>query len=194
MATFRQDSFAGGMLSPSLEGRTDFDKRLTGARVIRNFFITPYGTLRRRPGVRFVRNIYGGNAPLSSATPAGQDNAVRLVTFRGRGNTDTLLIFAHNRVYAAPNGDLSSGAVKLVTPGAAPWRGRDLNPNAAIGAPGIKWSQVGNRLLVTHPSYEPQYIVEPETPGGEWTRVRGDTLVDAPDLSTFTAEYVAAED
>ena len=57
MATFRQTSFIGGQLSASLEGRTDYDKRLAGARLIRNFFVTLYGTLRRRPGIRLTETV-----------------------------------------------------------------------------------------------------------------------------------------
>ena len=190
MATFRQTSFIGGQLSGSLEGRTDYDKRLAGARLIRNFFVTPYGTLRRRPGIQFTRAVYGPGG-LNSTSPTSADAQTRLVTFRGRGNTDTLLVFSHRAVYAIPNGD--TAATRLITP-QPPWRGRYLNPDPSRGdRPGIKWSQSGNRLLVTHPLYEPQYIVEPEVPGGEWALVPGDTLVDAPALSTFAAEYVAAE-
>lgn len=188
MAVFRQTSFIGGMLSPSLEGRTDYDKRLAGARLIRNFFVTPYGTLRRRPGVRFLADVYGGIN--EAAAPGGEDDQARLITFRGRGNVDTLIVLSHLSAAAIRNGNVAE-TKRVVTP----WKGRDLNPDPARGdRPGVKWSQTGNRLLITHPDYEPQYLVEPSEARGEWTLVAGDTLVAAPELSTFTAEYATAEE
>ena len=75
MATFRQSSFIGGMLSPSLEGRTDYDKRLAGARRIENFIVSRFGTLRRRAGMQFMTNAYGSDSLFGAGgvtTPSGE--------------------------------------------------------------------------------------------------------------------------
>ena len=188
MATFRQNSFAGGMLSPSLEGRTDNPKRLAGARRIHNFFVTPFGTLRRRPGIRFVDTLYGNDGLLEIALPDSGDRKVRMIDFRGSDNVDVLLVLSHMKGIALRNGS-TTGAEPFDTP----WQGQHLEPRPFDGTqPGIKWSQSGNRLLVTHPEYQPRYLVAPETDADSWTVVLGDTLVDAPELAHFDANYVAA--
>ena len=334
MPVYRQSSFIGGMLSPSLEGRTDYDKRLAGARRIHNFFVTPYGTLRRRPGVRFMANAYGSgslfgsgglpdvagsgetkniNAILPSvrssgiealwrnttfiagntmqihvhatglavsrrtftwrptvqnfielmiANPTGYthqwvgddgkvlniwflfsaglpsqvwtevangvpirflearvwgapgqsrvnvqslsldtdaeaitpdpdpevdpaDIDLRYIPFRGHDNTDTLLVLGHLLGRAIINGDAATAKQF-----AHPWKGRDLRPDPQnTRKPGIKWSQSGGRLLITHPDYEPMYLVAPATEAEDWTVKSGTQPVTSPDLNTFSADY-----
>ena len=193
MATYRQSSFEGGMLSPSLEGRTDFDKRLAGARRIHNFIVTPFGTLRRRAGIRFLAEVFArpgqsAGAHLSSQSrPAAGDDAVRLITFRNRDSEDTLLVLAHHTCRAIPNGILAASHEF-----STPWPGSALTPDPFDGSkPGIKWSQSGNRILVTHPDYEPTYLIAP-TEGTQWRTGSGADLVSAPEVSSFTAEYIAA--
>ena len=189
MAVFRQNSFIGGALSPSLEGRTDFDKRLAGARRIHNFFVTPYGTLRRRPGMRFLARVYGDIN--DGDVPAGADLAARLITFRGRDNVDTLIILTHMKAAALPNGRIAD-MVRFD----APWQGRHLRPDPFDGSkPGVKWSQSGARMLITHPEYAPRFIVAPEDPAvSTWSVVGGNLLEEAVALTGFQGEYIAAGD
>lgn len=52
MPIIRQDSFAGGELSPSLWARTGLDRYRIGARQLKNFIVTPSGSAANRPGGR----------------------------------------------------------------------------------------------------------------------------------------------
>jgi hypothetical protein len=62
-------SFAGGELTPFLNGRVDFDKYSIGCRTLENFFIHPHGPAQNRSGFRFV------------AEAKGNTNNVQLIPF-----------------------------------------------------------------------------------------------------------------
>lgn len=47
-------SFIGGILTPKLEGRVDYNKYGVGCRVLNNFIVTPTGGIYKRPGLRFI--------------------------------------------------------------------------------------------------------------------------------------------
>ena len=182
MAVFKQTSFIGGALSPSLEGRTDYEKRLAGARRIHNFFVTPYGSLRRRPGIRYEADVYTNY--FAGPQPSTTNRRTRLLVFREPDNTDTLIVLSH--LYGVA---LRGGNARRIRSFTTPWEGRHLNPSP-IGAtsPGIKWSQTGNRILVTHPEYTPTYIVKNQD--SSWSTVLGDATVEEVNSSEFLADYV----
>lgn len=194
MAVYRQTSFVGGMLSPSLEGRTDYKKRLAGARLIHNFLVTPYGTLRRRPGIRYAADVYGSRSninPTNPTTLADGNAQARLIQFRGHDNQDHLIVLTHMKATIINNGDVGN-AVTINTP----WEGKHLRPDPTDSdKPGVKWSQSGTRLLITHPDYEPTYLVAPQVSGGSWAQQRASAVDStiAVDSSVFSADYVAAE-
>lgn len=50
----RQNSFAGGLISPELFGRADLDKFHVGAKTILNFIPLPHGPVQSRPGSEYV--------------------------------------------------------------------------------------------------------------------------------------------
>ena len=190
MSVYRQNSFIGGMLSPSLEGRTDYEKRLAGARIIENFFVTPYGTLRRRPGMRYVADIYTHLSRFGPEDVSASDRAARLLTFRGADNVDVLIVLSHLAGVAMRNGD-AEDIKSFVTP----WKGRDLAPDPHDGTrPGVKWSQSGNNILVTHPAYRPRYIRAPSDESAEWLVVDGSVPLDALNAGSFFGNYIADED
>ena len=73
------------------------------------------------------------------------------------------MVFGHLRcrVIVATN-LLSGGATSALT---TPWQGRHLHPDAFGGVePGLKWSQAGEFLLITHPEYKPRYLKIGDTP------------------------------
>ena len=190
MPVFRQNSFVGGALNPSLEGRTDFAKRLAGARRIHNFLVTPYGTLRRRPGFRTVGRLYGSGGLLATGSPSAPDLKGRVLTFRDKDNIDVLIVLGHRKGVALRSGRRNEAAAR--TRFDTPWAGRDLNPDPFDGTkPGIKWAQSGRRLLITHPDYPPLYIIAPEREDRDWTTSPAELLLDQLALSQFSAEYVA---
>ena len=144
MAVVRQNSFAGGMLSRSLEGRDDLDRRRAGARLIENFIVTPYGSLRKRPGL----DVYWTEGSIPG----------RLVAFRAREQSQYLLAFYNYfvRIFFGlnPNGNAHQ-LFRLNTP----WSFQELAPRINDPAkPGIKWVQDLDRLIVTHPTHAPRVI------------------------------------
>jgi hypothetical protein len=54
IVNYIQASFAAGVLTPKLAGRTDLSKYKTGLASLHNFLVSPYGCVFRRPGTRFV--------------------------------------------------------------------------------------------------------------------------------------------
>lgn len=54
-----QPSFAGGELSPNLQGRVDLNKYAVGLRRLENFVVHPHGGLTRRPGMEFIARAKG---------------------------------------------------------------------------------------------------------------------------------------
>ena len=63
-------SFTAGELTPWLAGRADLDPVSRGASRLRNFLVSPFGGLRRRPGTRLV------------ARAGCTEGGVRLVSFK----------------------------------------------------------------------------------------------------------------
>lgn len=54
MPDYIQQSFNGGELSPKILGRVDYEKYVTGAKLLRNWVPTPQGPLQNRPGTEFI--------------------------------------------------------------------------------------------------------------------------------------------
>ena len=143
MAVVRQNSFGGGMMSRSLEGRDDVEKRRQGARRIENFIVTPYGSLRKRPGFTSVPTF---------SLPAHPGHGSRLVGFRSTSSSHYLLLFTNFNLHVLFNGT-------VIRELGSPWSGLDIMPDPNDPAkPGIKWVQDLDKLLVTHPNYEPRVI------------------------------------
>ena len=46
------NSFNAGELSPKMLGRNDVSQYGKGCEKLKNFFVTPYGSVERRPGTR----------------------------------------------------------------------------------------------------------------------------------------------
>lgn len=57
MVAANQSSFSGGEMAPSFWGRTDLERYRVGARSIENMVVTQLGSLKRRPGLKFVREL-----------------------------------------------------------------------------------------------------------------------------------------
>lgn len=126
MPAFRQPSFAGGELSPTLWGRTDLAKYGHGLRSARNFFISPHGAALNRPGTAYLGEVKDSS------------KKVRLVPF----------IYSDTQSYVLEFGNLyvriwSYGV--LVAEVVTPYLEADL--------PRLKFAQVGDVLALAHGSY-----------------------------------------
>lgn len=54
--------FNAGELSPKMIGRNDVSQYSKGCRTLKNFLVTPYGSVERRPGTRFVAYAKSSNS------------------------------------------------------------------------------------------------------------------------------------
>lgn len=145
MSTARQNSFLGGMLSPLLEGRDDFKRTKDGARIIRNFLVTSYGSLVKRPGTRYIADAQEGGR-------TDQYGVTRLYTFAISRSEEYVLEFTHLkcRVYV-------DGRAEEIFD--TPYSGEDLISDPLNDSrPGLKFAQNQNRLLITHPEYKPRIL------------------------------------
>ena len=54
-----QNSFVGGVLDPSLFGRTDISNYHAGAAMLENVVVLPQGGVKRRPGLKYIAPVVG---------------------------------------------------------------------------------------------------------------------------------------
>ncbi len=135
--SFMQPSFAGGELSPSLQGRVDLARYAIGLKTCRNFVVMPYGGVSNRPGFRYL-----GACKYS-------DRTVRLIPFSF--NTEQTYIIELGHQYARFHRDgitIEDGGspVEVVTP----YDEADLFK--------IKYVQSADVLTLVHNDYPPQQI------------------------------------
>lgn len=99
-------NFAKGEIAPELEARFDVDAYSAGVRQARNVRIRKYGGLEKRPGTRFVAEVFDATQP------------VRLMPFQ----------FSFEQAYAL---ELGQGYVRVAALG-----GMVLNPELAVAGIG----------------------------------------------------------
>jgi len=135
--SYLQPSFAGGELSPSLQGRVDLARYAISLKTCRNFVVQPYGGVSNRPGFHYV------NACKYPGRP------VRLIPFSF--NTEQTYIIELGDRYARFHRDgetvMDGGSpVELSTPYATQVLFK------------IKFVQSADVLTLVHPSYKPRQI------------------------------------
>jgi len=82
-ASFAQTNFTAGELSPKLRGRVDIRKYANGAETVSNFYVMPYGGIRKRGGTNYIWN------------QKDQANAARLVPFSFSTTQSYMLEFSN---------------------------------------------------------------------------------------------------
>lgn len=134
MSTFRQLSFAGGEISPSLYGRVDIVKYATGLRTCRNTIIKKHGGSSNRPGTEYI-----------GATKFTSTKRARLIPFK----------FSADQTYVIEFGDqyirfFRDGA--QIMSGLSPYE--IASPYLEADLPTLNYDQSGDVITLTHPSYE----------------------------------------
>lgn len=176
-------SFAGGELSPEMQGRIDDNHYQTGAALIKNFWVLPQGPVVNRPGTNFICEAkYSGLTPrlipftFSTTQTMVLEFGWNYIRFHTAGAT---LLFSVPAAYnGATNyvvGDLvTSGGnyyyCKANTVGNTPpnfiyWyplpadRTYEIpSPYAAADVTNIHYVQSNDVLTLVHPSYPPQEL------------------------------------
>ena len=127
------NSFNAGELSPKMIGRSDVSQYSKGCKQLRNFLVTPYGAVERRPGTKFI-----GVAKHS-------DRNVRLIRF----------IFSSNIAYVCEFGDYyirfyHHGEVVLNDDSSI----LELSsPYSASELPAIQYVQSADVMTIVHPDH-----------------------------------------
>ncbi len=131
--------FTAGELSPWLSTRFDLQAYQRGAALLRNFFVQPYGGLRRRHGTAFV-----GAAAVQNA------DAIRLFSFHYSETDAMLLEFYPGGMRVYRNGALLQvdGAPYVLS---VPW-------TTAAQIASLRLTQVNDTVFATCPGYPPMGI------------------------------------
>jgi hypothetical protein len=129
MVPFRQASFAGGEIAPSLSGRSDVARYGVSLRTCRNFLITPQGGALNRPGTTFVAEVKDST------------KRVRLVPFFYTDTDVYFLEFGNLYIRVFKNG-------APVTSGGSPYE--VVTTYAEAELPYLKFAQVGDVLYIAH--------------------------------------------
>ncbi len=151
-ATQLQNNFSAGELSPVMDARSDIGKYFAGCRILQNFIVLPQGGAFRRPGSEYI-----------DAAPRS-DLAVRLIPFIFSDTDAYVLEFSHRtlRFYKTVAG--VSGLI-LDDDDATPTR--LVSPYAANELALLKYTQTGDVMYITHPSYKPRRLIR--TDDNSWT-------------------------
>jgi hypothetical protein len=135
--SFLQPSFAGGELSPSLQGRVDLARYAISLKTCRNFIVQPYGGVSNRPGFHYV----------NACKTAGK--AVRLIPFSF--NTEQTYIIELGDKYARFHRDgitIEDGGVPVEV--VTPYGEADLFK--------VKYVQSADVLTLVHPDHQPRQL------------------------------------
>jgi len=133
-ASWIQNSFNAGELSPQLKGRPDIDKYKNGCETVLNFIPQIYGPAQKRPGTRFVSEV---------KTSA---NVTRLIPFEYSSSDAYVLEFGNLYIRFYTHGG-------VLLNGGTPYEIVSPYPTAAVDK--IHYAQSADVLYMAHPDYPP---------------------------------------
>lgn len=148
----RQASFAGGEISPDLHGRTDLDTYAKSLKSCKNFIVTPYGTLRNRPGFKFLGHTKN-------------NKQARLIPFRYDKDNNFILEFTPAAFRVWKDGELQvvdGGSGTFLPTG---WW------SSVVKIQNLDFTQMGRGMVITEiseNSFEEPYFLEWDG-GTAWT-------------------------
>lgn len=152
-ANLIKSTFTSGVLDARLAGRVDIGHYEKGLQTGNNILITPYGSIRRRPGLRWISTLVnpGGVSPRLlpfSYKTREEEYCLVLGENAGAPATGKMFFFLNGAQLTNING---SGNDWLVTP----W------PVAA--APYVRIAQSQDAAILVHEDYAPQILVRGAT-------------------------------
>ena len=207
MPTFRQASFAGGEISPTLYGRTELAKYAVSLARCRNFIVEPQGCVSNRPGTVFVRAARGATVRLIPFIYSSDQSYVlefgdRYIRFHTQGETviepvdgltpwrigvpyaiDALVSYSGHayRCIADVDATIFPPTDSRV---AGHW---EVDPPLEVATPyapadvrRLKYAQSGDVMTIVHPNYPPYELSR--LSHTSWTLTRWTTMrtVDPP--------------
>lgn len=129
-------SFNAGEFSPWLDGRIDLEKYGSGCRILENFLLTPYGGVRRRPGMEYVDLCRDSS------------REARLIPMEVSTSTNYLLVLNGGKIRVYRAGSEPSRVLEVELD--HPWGDGDLFQ--------IQFAQLNDVIYFVHGSYPPQKL------------------------------------
>lgn len=127
-----QNSFLGGEIAPSLYGRIDDKLVAVGAAELTNMLVNISGSLRKRPGFKFMRQL--------------GDGVFRLIPFRFASDQTLVLVFGDKVMYVVAMG-------QFVMDGAEPYHVE--TPYSEVQLYDLSYSQNADVVTLTSPDIAP---------------------------------------
>ena len=137
-------SFNAGELSPWLDGRIDLEKYGAGCRKLDNFLLTPYGGVRRRPGLQWVDELE--SEPGVASTRVG-----RLIPFQFSATVNYMLLLNEDTISFYLGGTSPAQTANVVD---TTWADADLIE--------VQTAQQNDVMYLTHGSKPPQRLTRQE--------------------------------
>ena len=133
-----QNSFLGGVISPSLLGRVDLSDYQQGAYELKNFLINPQGSITSRGGFRYV-------APLKE-----HDKPARLISFRFSSEQTLVLVFGHKWMRIMTEGK------QLLNKDGTPYEIQ--TPYTSEDVFNLDYTQNADIITLTNPNHPPREL------------------------------------
>lgn len=163
-----QNSFLGGEIAPSLYGRIDDKLVASGAAELTNYLVNISGSLRKRPGFKFMRQLGNG--------------IFRLIPFRFASNQTLVLVFGDRIMYVVAMGQfvMNGGSIYSVS-----------TPYSEGQLAELSYSQNADVVTLTSPDIEPYELRR--YGATDWRFVKISTLpsLDPPSSISASATYPA---
>ncbi len=150
-----QNSFAGGVISKKMYGRTDLDQYGSSLSQLVNFKVLPHGGIQNRSGLRFC-DISKGEG--------------RLIPFE----------YSQSESYCL---EVTAGQIRFYFRGKLVYdAGNPVVVNTPYSLADLKdldYVQTGNVMFVLHPNHYPRKLVRKDTTGKNWELVKM-AFIDGP--------------
>lgn len=178
MGTDRQTNFAAGELAPALHGRTDIEVYRAGAARLRNFIVTPHGSLVNRPGTQHIATVAGGLGLSAPQLP------VRIVPFVYAEDDAGLMLFRHKKLQVLTGFGRFPNEHDVSIVISTPYDGAHLGT--------LRFAQVGNAVKNVSELYPPQELRRLSADSRNWSLtemdfdvepfVAGENIIFDPDV------------
>lgn len=137
-ASWIQNSFNAGELSPQLRGRVDLDKYRNGCNILENFIPQVHGPAKKRTGTRFVKEVKNST------------KRVRLIPFQYNTEQAYILEFGDKYIRFFKDGGIVLTSLNIIYEITSPYDSEDIDT--------IHFAQSADVMYLAHPKYPPQKL------------------------------------
>lgn len=163
-----QNSFLGGEIAPALYGRIDDKLVAVGAAELTNFLVNVSGSLRRRPGFKFMRQL--------------GDGIFRLIPFRFASDQTLVLVFGNKVMYVVAMGQFVMNGSQLY---------QVTTPYTDTQLYDLSYSQNADVVTLTSPDVAPYELRRLGATNWEFRQISTLPSLDPPTSVKASATYPA---